>query len=188
MQAFIQIDHFGKSRFARKMERKQHAVVDLAYILNSSYKSSLLSSFQKLRLTSYQLDFTRKRVKRTLIRCLNKQVESAFEIWKLNNSKAQIIYEINSSSDIAVEALRTSRRVKILKKFLLKNGHSPSEINSHLESKKSRQLSLMKSFIIRCYFKISEFNVVPKAFNQLKAYTATRKAFKETFRVMHAYR
>jgi len=111
-----QIDHFAKSRHARKVERKQHAAADLAYILNASYKNTLLSTFLKLRISSHKIYQTRKNLKRMTLRALNRRMNSAFGIWKKNHKKAKIAYEINTEGDIAVEAERTKRRVNILKK------------------------------------------------------------------------
>ena len=46
----------------------------------------------------------------------------------------------------------------------------------------------MKAFVIKLYFKISEFNIVPKAFNQLKAWTKTKKMYREAFETMSKFK
>ena len=49
-------------------------------------------------------------------------------------------------------------------------GYSPSFIDEYLEEKAAKQRSDMQKGIISLFFKNSDFSVVPKAFNHLKAF------------------
>ena len=188
LYAFTQINHFGQSRVARKSERKQHACADIAYLLHSIYKKTTSSTLSKMRLSCLRIDQDRKLCKRIFMRSYLSQLKQAFSKWKHNHMKSKLIEEINTESDIAVEAVRAKRRVNILKKFLVQHGHSKRDIDEELERKKQKTKSLMKSFVIRCFFKTSKFSVLPKAFNHLKAWVRTRKLYRENFETMSKYK
>lgn len=49
-------------------------------------------------------------------------------------------------------------------------GYSPSFIDEYLEEKAEKQRSDMQKGVISLFFKNSDFSVVPKAFNHLKAF------------------
>lgn len=57
-------------------------------------------------------------------------------------------------------------------------GYSPSFIDEYLEEKAAKQRSDMQKGIISLFFKNSDFSIVPKAFNHLKAFVRERKAAK----------
>ena len=122
-----------------------------------------------------------------MIKALHSKLRYAFDTWKLNHQKDKIVYEINTEGDVAVEAERSRRRVLILKKFLSENGHPVEEVEEELTKKRETQLGTMKSFIIRMFFQMSDFSVIPKAFNQLRAYTKTKKLYKTAFKTCHKY-
>lgn len=125
--------------------------------------------------------------RRVISRAYIRKIKDGFSQWKYEYQKNKIIEDINTEGNIAVEAERSRRRVEILKKFLVDNGHSQLEIDTELEEKMIRQKNNMKSFIIKCFFKTSKFSVIPKAFNQLKAWTRTRKLYKQAFDTTYKY-
>lgn len=178
LYAFTQIQHFGCARASRKLERKKHAAGDIAYLLNSFYKNTLSTTLDKLCFSSKKILYDRSLCKRVLLHSYFKILRTGFDKWKLEYNKVKIIEEINTEGDIAVEAERAKRRVDILKKFLVQNGHPLQDIEQEISRRKEKQNSVMRSFLIRLFFKTSEFNVIPKAFNQLKAWTRTRKMYK----------
>jgi hypothetical protein len=53
---------------------------------------------------------------------------------------------------------------------LMKMGYTPEFIDEYLETKAAKQRSDMQRGIISLFFKNSDFSIVPKAFNQLKAF------------------
>ena len=57
-------------------------------------------------------------------------------------------------------------------------GYTPEFINEYLESKAAKQRSDMQKGIISLFFKNSDFSIVPKAFNHLKAFVKERKVAK----------
>lgn len=122
-----------------------------------------------------------------MLHALNEKVRVAFKTWKLNVQKINLINEINTEGHVAIEAEKARRRVEIVKKFLISHGHPKEEIEEELCAKRETQLSTMRSFIIRMFFKMSEFSVIPKAFNQLKAYTRTKKLYRQTFDNLYKY-
>ena len=66
-----------------------------------------------------------------------------------------------------------------MKSQLVKLGYTPEFIEDFLETKAGKQRSDMQKGIISLFFKNSDFSIVPKAFNQLKAFVAERKAAKQ---------
>ena len=71
-----------------------------------------------------------------------------------------------------------ARQAAAMKSQLVKMGYTPQMIDEFLEEKAAAQRSNMQKGIISLFFKNSDFQIVPKAFNQLKAYVARRKAAK----------
>ena len=58
-----------------------------------------------------------------------------------------------------------------MKKKLVEMGYAPEAIDKYLEEKSAAQRGTMQRGIVSLFFRNSDgFNVVPKAFNQLKAY------------------
>ena len=109
------------------------------------------------------------------------QLKQGISQWKHSHMRSKIIEEVNTEGDVAVEAVRVKRRVEILKKFLIQHGHSREDIDKELAKRKERTKSIMKAFIIKCFFKTSKFSVLPKSFNQLKAWVKTRKLYRNAF-------
>lgn len=66
--AFIQIQHFGASRIARKEERKIHSAGDIAYLLNLLYKSKLSSGMHSIKLAATQNNLNKNLIKRVFLR------------------------------------------------------------------------------------------------------------------------
>ena len=66
-----------------------------------------------------------------------------------------------------------------MKSQMVKMGYTPEYIEEYLEKKAAKQRSDMQKGIISLFFKNSDFSIVPKAFNQLKAFVRERKAAKE---------
>ena len=185
--AFTQIQHFGAARIARIEERKIHSAGDLAYLLNLLYKSKLSIGMQKIKIVANQNYYSKCLIKRVFLRSILDKQRVVFLKWKINTEKIKLAYEINTEGDVAVEAERSRRRIEILKKFLSEHGHPREDIDEELNERRDKQNSLMRSFIIRWFFKGSEFEIIPKAFNQLKAWTRTRKLYRETCEMVYKY-
>lgn len=71
-----------------------------------------------------------------------------------------------------------ARQAASMKSQLVKMGYTPKYINDFLESKAAKQRSNMQRGIISLFFQNSDFSIVPKAFNQLKAFVQQRKQTK----------
>ena len=57
------------------------------------------------------------------------------------------------------------RKAQAMQEQLRKMGYSPDEIGSYLEEMGEKQQQMMKRGIRRIFYKHSEFDVLPKAFN-----------------------
>ncbi len=60
------------------------------------------------------------------------------------------------------------RNINALRRYLIKAGYSPEQIDTYVEKKILMQKGNMQRGIVGMFFKKSEFNVVPKAFNSWK--------------------
>ena len=71
-----------------------------------------------------------------------------------------------------------ARQAKAMKSQLEKLGYSPEFIEDFLEKKAATQRANMQKGVISLFFQNSDFSIVPKAFNHLKAFVKERKAAK----------
>jgi len=67
------------------------------------------------------------------------------------------------------------RQAKAMRDYLINSGYSPEEIEHYLNAKAGEQKNNMQKGIISLFFANSEFQIMPKAFNQWKAWVARRK-------------
>jgi hypothetical protein len=58
-------------------------------------------------------------------------------------------------------------------------GYNPDEIAAYLNENGERQRQMMQRGIRRIFYKHSQFDIVPKAFNQIKAFVRARKLARE---------
>ena len=71
-----------------------------------------------------------------------------------------------------------ARNVKAMRDFLVKSGYTPEMIDTYLQEKGEQQKANMQRGVIALFFKESQFNIVPKALNQWKAWVQRRKLVK----------
>lgn len=62
---------------------------------------------------------------------------------------------------------------------LVKMGYSPEVIQKFLDENGERQKQTMQRGIRRIFYKHSQFDIIPKAFNQIKAFVRQRKLARE---------
>lgn len=58
-----------------------------------------------------------------------------------------------------------ARKVKCLKEFLQNQGYKPEEISDYIKNKSEQQKSNMQKAVVGFFFKNSDFQIIPKAFN-----------------------
>ena len=77
-----------------------------------------------------------------------------------------------------MERNELQRNIKCLKEFLTKQGYSPQEIEDYLKKHGERQKSNMQKAVIGFFFKNSDFQIIPKAFNSWKRWLEMRRLYK----------
>lgn len=99
-----------------------------------------------------------------------------FERWANVVRCEQISADVNTEGDVVMKRNQLARQAAAMKSQLVKMGYTPEYIEKFLEEKAGTQRSNMQKGIISLFFQNSDFCIVPKAFNQLKAYVTQRKA------------
>ena len=99
-----------------------------------------------------------------------------FDKWKHCTRCEMIAQKVNKEGDVVMRRNQLARQAAAMKKKLMELGYSPEAIEKYLDEKAGIQKNNMQKGVINLFFKHSDgFQVVPKAFNQLKAYVRMRK-------------
>ena len=86
---------------------------------------------------------------------------------------------INTEGDVVLERNEMSRNVMALKKFLVKQGYDPEQIEAYLNEKKDLQDTNMRKAVIGFFFKNSDFEILPRAMRQWRQWIAQRKMYRK---------
>lgn len=78
-----------------------------------------------------------------------------------------------------IERNEMRRNVKALRDFLQGQGYSPDDINEYLARKNEQQRSQMHRAIVGLFFRKSDFEIIPKAFNQWRRWVQQRRLMKQ---------
>lgn len=81
-----------------------------------------------------------------------------------------------------MERNELTRKAKAMFEQLTKMGYAPDVIQTYLDENADRQRNQMQQGIRRIFYKNSPFDIVPKAFNQMKAFVQARKLARENAR------
>ena len=74
------------------------------------------------------------------------------------------------------------RKAKAMVEQLQKMGYSPEVIQNYLDENADKQRQTMHKGIRMIFYRQSQFDVLPRAFNQLKAFVRARKLARENAR------
>ena len=74
------------------------------------------------------------------------------------------------------------RNAKALKSQLEKSGYAPEAIDQFVTERTAAQKATMNKAVISLFFKNSEFNIVPKAWNSWREFLMLRKRMKQAAR------
>ena len=123
-------------------------------------------------------DYKEKFLRRMLMHVGEYRKRYFFDRWKNCMKCEQISEEVNTEGEVVMKRNQLARQAAAMKSQLVKMGYTPEFINEYLESKAAKQRADMQKGIISLFFKNSDFSIVPKAFNHLKAFVRERKAAK----------
>ena len=123
-------------------------------------------------------DYKEKFLRRMLMHVGEYRKRYFFDRWKNCMKCEQISEEVNTEGEVVMKRNQLARQAAAMKSQLVKMGYTPEFINEYLESKAGKQRADMQKGIISLFFKNSDFSIVPKAFNHLKAFVRERKAAK----------
>jgi len=162
----------------RAQENKGHSAGNLAHILARLVKRRLASALQSLRLRTERRDFKRKFLKRMFMHSAANRKRYFWDRWKNLVRCEEIAADVNTEGEVVMKRNQLARQSQQMQRQLVKLGYTPQFITAYLENKAVKQRADMQRGIITLFFKNSDFSIVPKAFNQLKAYVQRRKQAK----------
>ena len=137
----------------------------------------------QLKIRTERRDFKQKFLTRMLRHVSDYRKRHYFYKWKHCSKCESIAEKVNKEGDVVMRRNELARQAAAMKKKLIELGYSPEAIDKYLDEKSAKQRENMQKGIISLFFKNSDgFNIVPKAFNQLKAYVRMRKLAKEKAR------
>ena len=121
-------------------------------------------------------DFKEKFLRRMLTHTAEYRTRHYFDKWKHCSRCIKIAAKVNKEGDVVMRRNQLARQAAAMKKKLVELGYSPEEIDKYLDEKAAGQKATMQRGVVSLFFSNSDgFDVVPKAFNQLKAYVRMRK-------------
>lgn len=178
-KAFQHWQQLTVSMRERDGENKTFGSSNLGAVLNRIIKRRKALYLHQLKIRTERRDFKEKFLRRMLTHTVEYRTRHFFWKWKHAAKCEKIAEKVNKEGDVVMRRNQLARQAAAMKKKLVELGYDPEEIDKHLDEKATAQRANMQRGIVSLFFKNSEgFNVVPKAFNQLKAYVAMRKAAK----------
>ena len=182
-KAFQHWQQFVVSARERDGENKTFGSSNIGQVLNRIVKRRKAIYMHQLKIRTERRDFKQKFLTRMLRHVADYRKRHYFYKWKHCSKCESIAEKVNKEGDVVMRRNELARQAAAMKKKLIELGYSPEAIDKYLDEKSAKQRENMQKGIISLFFKNSDgFNIVPKAFNQLKAYVRMRKLAKEKAR------
>jgi hypothetical protein len=102
-----------------------------------------------------------------------------FGKWRHNSDRIKLAETDNTEGEVVLERNEVRRHVKALKDFLGTQGYSQEDIGNYVSKKSDQQKSQMHRAVVGLFFRNSDFEIIPKAFNQWKRWLQQRKLCKQ---------
>jgi hypothetical protein len=139
----------------------------------------LSENFLSLRLRAQKKSFKQEYFARMLRHVLAARRRHFFGRWRHNAERLSLAEAVNTEGTVVLERNETRRNVKALRDFLLTQGYTPDDINQFLSKKNEQQRSQMHRAIVGLFFRKSDFEIIPKAFNQWRRWVQARRLMKQ---------
>ena len=168
------------SQKERDGENKTFGSSNVGAVLNRIVKRRLALYLHQLKIRTERRDFKEKFLRRMLTHTVEYRKRHFFNKWKHCTKCENIADKVNKEGDVVMRRNQLARQAAAMKKKLVELGYSPEAIDKYLDEKSAQQRANMQKGIVSLFFRNSDgFNVVPKAFNQLKAFVRMRKLYRE---------
>lgn len=166
----------------RRAENREYGANGLGNILKRLVKRRLALVLHSLKMRTTKKDFKANFLKRMFRHRAEERFRHYFERWKQCVKLIKIAEDVNTEGDVVMERNELTRKAKAMVEQLTKMGYPAEVIQNYLDENADRQRIKMQQGIRRIFYKNSQFDIVPKAFNQLKAFVQARKLARENAR------
>jgi hypothetical protein len=135
-------------------------------ILGRLLKKRQSETFLALRLRAHKKHFKQEHFARMLRHVLASRMRHFFGKWRHNTDRIGVAETVNTEGEVVIERNEVRRHVKALRDFMGKQGYSGEDIEGYLSKKGEQQKSQMHRAVVGLFFRNSDFEIIPKAFNQ----------------------
>ena len=181
-RAFQHWHHTAQSTRQREEEATRYGSRSLGQILGRMLKRRMQSALYSLRNRAQTKNYKERFLQRAMIHVAEYRVKHFFHKWRHNVDRMNLAELVNTEGDVVIERNQAQRNAKKLREELISSGYDPEYIDEYLAQKSLGQRGNMQKAVVGLFFRNTEFNIIPKALNQWKAYVASRKRARETAR------